>query len=60
MKPQEKRDLLRRLIEVEILIGYDISQYLGYTLSYFNWQAMQMLLDKRIAEYKENGGLNYE
>lgn len=58
--PKAKRNLLRRLIEIEILLGYDVTDFVGHQLSYFNWESVEMLFEKRRLEYKQNEGLEYE
>ena len=58
-KINDKRILLRSLIEIEIILGYDISNLIGYPLSHFNWDGVADLLEKRYAEYKQNEGVEY-
>jgi hypothetical protein len=40
MTPNQKRNKLRKFIELSIYCGYDITDYLGRPLSYFNFQAL--------------------
>ncbi len=58
-KLSDKRLLLTKLIEIEIQLGYDISDLVGYPLSSFNWDGVADTLEKRYDEYKKNNGVEY-
>ena len=58
-KSKDKRLLLRSLIEIELQLGYDISDLIGYPLSHFNWDSVADLLEKRYFEYKRNNSFEY-
>jgi hypothetical protein len=58
-KLSDKRILLIRLIEIELQLGYDISDLVGYPLSSFNWDGIADTLEKRYKEYKKNNGVEY-
>ena len=58
-KSNDKRLILRQLIEIEIQLGYDISDLIGRPLSYFDWDGVAQLLEERMKEYKENEGVDY-
>lgn len=57
-KSQDKLLLLRTLIEIEIQLGYDITNLIGRPLSYFDWDKVANLLELRMVEFKET--YNYE
>ena len=59
LKTQDKIILLRTLIEIEINLGYDISNLIGKPLSYFNWDGVADLLQERMSEYKKNNKVEY-
>ena len=50
MEPREKRLLLVQLIEKYVQSGYDISDLVGRPLSYFNWGAIQKLVNENLPE----------
>lgn len=58
--PKAKRTLLRRLIEIEILLGYDVTDLIGHQLSYFNWENVELMFEERKLEYQKNEGVEYE
>ena len=60
MKPSEKRRLLRRLIEIEIQLGYEIENLIGYPLNVFNWDLIKEVFEKRKIEYLEIYKTEYE
>tara|TARA_R110000851_G_scaffold163169_1_gene306970 strand:+ start:255 stop:503 length:249 start_codon:yes stop_codon:yes gene_type:complete len=41
LTPSQKRRLLRELIELKIHHGYEVSDYMGRALSWFNYEAVQ-------------------
>jgi hypothetical protein len=58
-KSQDKLLLLRTLIEVEIQLGYDITNLIGRPLSYFDWDKVANLLEQRMVEFKETYKYEY-
>ena len=58
-KSQDKLLLLRTLIEVEIQLGYDITNLIGRPLSYFDWDGVANVLEQRMVEFKETYKYEY-
>jgi hypothetical protein len=58
--PKAKRNLLRRLIEIEIILGYDVTDLVGRQLSYFNWDAVYNKFELAKVEFKNNNKTDYE
>ena len=46
LTPSQKRRLLRELIELKIQHGYEVSDYMGRALSWFNYDAVQSAIDE--------------
>ncbi len=52
MKPKEKKQLLKEMIELMIFCGYDIINVVGKPLSFFNYQFISEFIE-RLKEEKE-------
>jgi hypothetical protein len=59
MKPKDKKRLLITLIELEVFLGYDISNLVGKQLSQFNWDGVMNVIELRKQEYKKVTGTDY-
>ena len=46
LTPSQKRRLLRELIELKIHHGYEVSDYMGRALSWFNYEAVQSAIQE--------------
>ena len=46
MKTTEKKQLLKEIIEKLVLNGYDIIEFIGKPLSYFDYEKVKKLLEE--------------
>ena len=58
MKTQEKKQLIAKVIEKLVLNGWDITEFIGKPLSYFDYEKVKKLLDED-KFYKEQNGKQY-
>ena len=54
---QQKRELLRRLVELMIYCGYDVTDLMGRPLSYFNWDNIENSIGVYNKEKREIDGI---
>ena len=47
MKTQEKKQLIAQLIEKYVQSGYDITEFIGRPLSYFDEEKIKVLLENK-------------
>ena len=55
MKTTEKKQLLKEVIEKLVLNGYDIIDFIGKPLSYYDFEKVKKLLEEDTFYKKDNG-----
>lgn len=59
LTPTEKRNLLTDLILLKNSCGYDITPFIGYPLTRFDFDKVQNVINLLAKEYEEINGCEY-
>jgi len=60
MKPQEKKNLIAQLLEYYVRGGYDITEFIGKPLSYFDYEAIANRIEKFEEEIRKEEEEDYQ
>ena len=53
MKAIEKKQILAQFFELSIFNGYSIAEYMGKPLSYFDFDKIEIIIERLIKEQNE-------